>query len=204
MPRTVDHDERRAQLSDALARVAAREGLHAVSMRSVAAEAGVSLRLVQYYFTNKQQLLVGALRRMEEQSNDRWRTRLAEIGRSPVPREILAAFIDEALPTDAPSRDFYMVSAAFSGLASTEPALAAEPLAGGVARLRESVAAAFHEAAGLDQLAPGADPDAEADGLIALCNGLSTAVVIGHHTPERAVDVARYHLDRVLPTAPSR
>ncbi|MGV7636496.1 TetR family transcriptional regulator, partial [Mycobacterium kansasii] len=53
MPRSVDHEERRAQLADALARVAARDGLHAVSMRSVAAEAGVSLRLVQYYFTSK-------------------------------------------------------------------------------------------------------------------------------------------------------
>ncbi|NMD56846.1 MULTISPECIES: TetR/AcrR family transcriptional regulator [Tsukamurella] len=198
MPRTVDHDERRAQLSDALARVAARDGLHAVSMRSVAAEAGVSLRLVQYYFTSKEQLLVGALRHLEEQSNARWRVRLARLGTDPTPRQVLDAFVAEALPTDAPSRDFYLVSNAFSGLATTEPTLAAEPLAGGVGRLRESVATAFREAERLGRLVPGADPGVETDSLIALCNGLSTAVVIGHHTPERAVEVARYHLDRVF------
>ncbi|CAM3964137.1 TetR/AcrR family transcriptional regulator [Tsukamurella ocularis] len=203
MPRTVDHDQRRAQLSDALARVAAREGLHAVSMRSVAAEAGVSLRLVQYYFTSKDQLLIGALRRLEEQSNARWQARLSRTGADPTPRQVLEAFIEEALPTDAPSRDFYLVSAAFTGLASTDPTLAAEPLAGGVGRLRESVDAAFTEADRLGLLPPGADPAAETDSLIALCNGLSTAVVIGHHTPERAGEVARYHLARAFgATAP--
>ncbi|KXP12462.1 TetR family transcriptional regulator [Tsukamurella pulmonis] len=203
MPRTVDHDERRAELSDALARVAARDGLHAVSMRSVAAEAGVSLRLVQYYFTSKQQMLVGALRRLEEQSNARWRARISRLGTDPTPRQVLDAFLEEALPTDGPSRDFYLVSAAFSGLASSEPSLAAEPLAGGVGRLRESVRAAFTEADRLGLLAPGIDADTETDGLIAVCNGLSTAVVIRHHTPERAVEVARYHLDRAFAaTAP--
>ncbi|MDZ5697470.1 helix-turn-helix domain-containing protein [Chelativorans sp. M5D2P16] len=34
-------------------RVASHEGLHAVSFRAVATEAGVSLRLVQYYFGTK-------------------------------------------------------------------------------------------------------------------------------------------------------
>ncbi|MEC4615048.1 TetR/AcrR family transcriptional regulator [Tsukamurella tyrosinosolvens] len=198
MPRSVDHEERRAQLADALARVAARDGLHAVSMRSVAAEAGVSLRLVQYYFTSKEQLLVGALRRLEEQSNSRWQARLARIGTDPTPRQVVDTFIEEALPTDGPSRDFYRVSTAFSGFASTEPALAAEPLAGGVGRLRATVAAAFDDAARAGDLVAGADPGLEADALVALCNGLSAAVAIGHHTPEHAVDVAQYHLSRLF------
>ncbi|BDH55508.1 transcriptional regulator [Tsukamurella sp. PLM1] len=195
MPRSVDHDERRAQIADALARVAARDGLHAVSMRSVAAEAGVSLRLVQYYFTSKQQLLVGALRRLEEQSNERWRERLSALD-APTPRDVLDAFLLEAIPTDGPSYAFYRVSSAFAALAMTNPALAAEPLAGGVGRLRSSIHEAFLEADRLGQVAPGVDLGVETDSLIALCNGLSTAVVIGHHTPERAVEVARYHLDR--------
>ena len=38
-------------------RTAAARGLHATGMREVAAEAGVSLRLVQYYFGTKEELL---------------------------------------------------------------------------------------------------------------------------------------------------
>jgi AcrR family transcriptional regulator len=46
VPKRVDHDERRRQLTDALLRIAGTRGLRAVTMREVAAEAGVSLRLV--------------------------------------------------------------------------------------------------------------------------------------------------------------
>ncbi|MCA0155830.1 TetR/AcrR family transcriptional regulator [Tsukamurella sp. M9C] len=198
MPRTVDHEVRRSQLADALARVAARDGLHAVSMRSVAAEAGVSLRLVQYYFDSKEHLLIGAMRRLEEQSNERWRARLSRGTTTAPPREVLEAFLMEALPTDGPSLDFYRVSTAFTGLALTDPALAAEPLAGGVARLRDAVLSALRSAISNGELSADADPDTEADALVSLCNGLSTAVAIGHHTPERAIEVARYHLARLF------
>src|SRR6266568_1615372 len=61
MPKQVDHDERRRQLTEALLRIAGTRGLRAVSMREIAAEAGVSLRVVQYYFTDKQALLDSAL-----------------------------------------------------------------------------------------------------------------------------------------------
>ena len=61
MPKRVDHEERRRQIADALLRVAATRGLHATGMREVAAEAGVSLRLVQYYFGTKEELLLAAM-----------------------------------------------------------------------------------------------------------------------------------------------
>jgi DNA-binding transcriptional regulator YbjK len=52
----VDHDERRTQIAEALNQVAGGRGLHAVGMRDVAAEAGVSLCLVPYYFQTKEKL----------------------------------------------------------------------------------------------------------------------------------------------------
>jgi AcrR family transcriptional regulator len=52
VPRRVDHEQRRRQITDALLRIAGTRGLQAVTMREVAAEAGVSLRLVQYYATD--------------------------------------------------------------------------------------------------------------------------------------------------------
>lgn len=191
MPRTVDHGERRSELTDAVARIAARDGLQAVTMRAVAAEAGVSLRLVQYYFENKHGLLIGAMRRLEEQSNARWRARLSNTAD---PRAMLHAFISEALPTDPKSTDFYRVSAAFGELARTDTELAAEPLAGGLTRLRSTVLDTFRAA----DLPPDADPEAETDALISLCNGLSTAVLIGHHSADEAVAIAEYQLNRSL------
>src|SRR3546814_14018084 len=65
-----DPTRRRAEIAEALVRVANRDGLHAVTMRSVAAEAGVSLRLVQYYFTSKEELLVGALQHLEQSRSE--------------------------------------------------------------------------------------------------------------------------------------
>ena len=77
MPKRVDHAQRRAHIADALVRVAASEGLHAVTMRGVAAEAGMSLNLVQYYFDSKAKLMHAALERLERQSHERWSARLA-------------------------------------------------------------------------------------------------------------------------------
>lgn len=51
-------EERRAQLIDAGLRIAAREGVEAVTVRGVAAEAGASLGVVHYCFADKDELLV--------------------------------------------------------------------------------------------------------------------------------------------------
>jgi AcrR family transcriptional regulator len=53
MPKKVDRQERRTLIADALMRVAADQGLAAVSLRTVAAEAGVSAGMVQPYFRTK-------------------------------------------------------------------------------------------------------------------------------------------------------
>lgn len=63
MPKIVDHDQRRAELVDALWRVVTRDGVAAITIRSVAAEAGVPPGLVSYYFPDRAALLAGAMRR---------------------------------------------------------------------------------------------------------------------------------------------
>ena len=71
MPKRVDHEERRRQIADALLRAAATRGLHATGMREVAAEAGVSLRLVQYYFGTKEELMLFAMQQLAVQFAER-------------------------------------------------------------------------------------------------------------------------------------
>ncbi|MEV3964494.1 TetR/AcrR family transcriptional regulator [Nocardia sp. NPDC050193] len=202
MPRTADHTARRAQIADALVRVAARDGLHAATMRSVAAEAEVSLRLVQYYFHTKTGLLLGALQHLEQQTRSRWDQRLAGLP-APIPqRAFVEAFLAEALPTDEPSRTFHLVGTSYAMLALTDPDLEAPPFAARIAHLRQQLTDALSHAADIGELAPGIDPHLEASRLVALANGLGTGLLAGHHTSDTAEQLLRYHLDQLFPSPP--
>ena len=132
MPRRVDHEERRRQIADALVRTAATRGLHATGMREVAAEAGVSLRLVQYYFGTKEELLLAAMQHLAARFGERAMTRINRIKETedPVnPRDVIAAILTEALPADDERRTFTLVYTAYLALSLTDPALAIAPLA---------------------------------------------------------------------------
>lgn len=191
MPRTADHDARRTQIIDGLVRVAGRDGLHAVTMRAVAAEAGVSLRLVQYYFESKAQLMNAALERLERQSHERWAARLEGL-RDPSPREVVEALVAEALPTDPESRVFHQVWTSYAVLAMTEPPMAAQPFVEGPDRLERQII-------GILAGAGAADPETEAARLLALAHGLGTSVLVGRRSAESAMRILRRHLDELFP-----
>lgn len=57
--------DRQARILDAVLAILSREGISGVSMRAVAAEAGVALGLVNYHYTDKTSLIAAALRRVE-------------------------------------------------------------------------------------------------------------------------------------------
>jgi AcrR family transcriptional regulator len=198
MPKHVDHDERRAQISDALLRIAGTTGLHTATMRSVAAEAGVSLRLVQYYFKTKEGLLEYTLRHLATQMAARAHARLAHLAGTPGPRDVITAVLTEALPTDSESRTFHLVYTAYAMLALTDPALPVDsfvdPPNAMEAYLRDQLRAA--QTAGTT--APGIDAAAETAGLLAMSAGLGTSVLLGQRSSEDAMTVLRYHLDRIF------
>lgn len=204
MPRTVDHAQRRAQITDGLVRVAAREGLHAVTMRSVAAASGVSLRLVQYYFDSKAQLMRAALERLEAQSHARWAARLAALAPDPSARAVVETCLAEALPTDEESRAFHVVWTAYASLAMTDPSLAEQPFADGPRRLERALAGVLERASRDGELVAGAEPAHEAARLLALGHGLGTSVLVGQRSAGDAADVLRYHVDRLFTSAVRR
>lgn len=198
MPRTADHQARRTQIADGLIRVAGRDGLHAVTMRSVAAESGVSLRLVQYYFRNKAQLMHGALRHLERQSNERWTARLAQLPSPPSARAFIEAFLAEALPTDEQSRTFHLVWTSYAVLAMTDRELADRPFVEGPNRLERQLADVLRQAQVSGELATDLDVSFEAARLLTINHGLGTSVLVGQRTAEAAMTVLRYHLDRIF------
>ena len=205
MPKRVDHEERRRQIADALLRAAAARGLHATGMREVAAEAGVSLRLVQYYFGTKEELLLSGMQQLAARFAERAMTRirrLKETGGQTGPRDVIAAILTEALPVDDDRRTFAVLNAAYFALSLSDPALAIGPLVGNSNAVINVVAAQLREAQAAGNTPAPLDPEAEALSLLAMSHGLSLSVLGGQSSAERAQAVIDYHLDRLFP--PSR
>ena len=199
MPKRVDHAERRARIIDALLRVAGREGLAAVTMRAVAAEAGVSLRLVQYYFDTKADLLHAVLEDLERRSHERWNARLTALPSAPSTRDHVEQFLAEALPTDEPSRVFHLVWTSYAVLAMTDPELARLPFVAGPDRLERHLTETLRTAQQRGELVADTDPAIEAARLVTLTHGLGTSLLVGQRSEQEATAVLHYHLDRVLP-----
>ncbi|MFJ8942488.1 TetR/AcrR family transcriptional regulator [Streptomyces sp. NPDC102395] len=180
MAKRVDHAERRTEIAEALVRVAGRRGPHAVGMRDVAAEAGVSLRLVQYCFQTKEKLLLFGLELLTERFGERVSARARAAGDSPGPRAMVEALLMAAPPTDDESRTFHHLCTSYAVLAVNDPALAAQPA---------------QEAALLE---PGVDVRLEAAGLLAMSAGLGTSILVGQRSPESATKVLEHHLNQVF------
>ena len=179
MPRTVDRRERRELLANALMRLAAAQGLEAVSLRHVAAEAGVSTGMVQHYFRTKDEMMAFAF----EMVTDRIRTRSQAAAAPETPHELVRGLLLEILPLDEMRRLENHVVLAFLAYAAVKPSIAAglRTSAGG---MRVFLADQLR-AAGVD----GVDPERAAAGLLALVDGLGLQLLLGRYAEEDAVAV---------------
>ncbi|MFE9030412.1 TetR/AcrR family transcriptional regulator [Streptomyces iakyrus] len=200
MPKRVDHAERRTEIAEALVRVAGRRGLHAVGMREVAAEAGVSLRLVQYYFQTKEKLLLFGLELLAERFGERVSARVRAAGDAPGPRAMVEALLMAALPTDDESRTFHHLYTSYAVLAVNDPALAAQPFIKNPDAAEDALTELLRQAQEAALLEPGVDARLEAAGLLAMSAGLGTGVLVGQRSPESAITVLSHHLNRIFRT----
>ena len=199
MPKRVDHEQRRRQIAEALLRVAAARGLHQAGLREVAAEAGMSVRLIQYYFGTKEQLLLYATQYLAVALADRAKARIAAAGPDAGPRAIIEAILAEALPDDEDSRVFHVIWTSYLALSLTDPGLTMGPLARGSDVVIDVIAAQLRTAQEAGQMPPGLDPGLEATSLVALSAGLGTSVLVRDRDAGQAWAVIRYQLDRLLP-----
>jgi len=76
MPKLVDHLERREELLEAVWRVLARDGLHGTTIRTIANETGWSAGVLAHYFTDKEDILISALRLSHTRIVARWEEKL--------------------------------------------------------------------------------------------------------------------------------
>lgn len=172
-------------MAAALVRCARTRGLHHCGFREVAAEAGVSVNLVQYYFPTKEALLLGGLVHVRTLISERF----VSLPREPKAR--VRGLLESVLPTDEAGTDLYRVHAAYAALAFTDPALAAQPHAAGPDELLPELTDLLTELA-----VP--EPKLVATGLLALCTGLSAYLTSGFLTADDALRTLHAELDRVL------
>jgi AcrR family transcriptional regulator len=119
MPKVVDIEQRRAELTEAAARLIARSGIESATMREVAAEAGWTTGALTHYFADKRELL---LTTFQASLTNRRAHRPADADASPAAQ--LRASLDGALPLDEARRRHWMVTIAFCAQAAGDPELA--------------------------------------------------------------------------------
>lgn len=213
MPRQVDHVSRRRTIAEAVCRLADERGLEGVTLRDVAARAEVSMGAVQRCFRTKEEMLVFALGYVGERIGERVRARLVRSPAQSAGTALGYAAAEVALLGEE-HRAEARVWLAFVAQAAVSEALAGT-LRANYAALEEVFARLVAEVAETGGGAAGAAPvagaeSAEPDGgaprpepldprraartLLALADGLTAHVLVGHLAPAEAHDVLHAHL----------
>lgn len=110
MPKIVDHEEQRRQLSATVAQVVAELGLENTTLRTVAAHHGCTKGMVQHYFADKEELLLGALAYVEDCCADR----MLERGQEDAGLDLLQSRLAAQLPVKPQIVEEWQVRLAFN------------------------------------------------------------------------------------------
>jgi AcrR family transcriptional regulator len=111
---------RQSAITDALLQIVAERGFEEVSVREVAAGAGVSIGTVQHYFPTKDEMLVAAYHEVVS----RVRARLTRLPVGEDNRKYLSSVLSEILPVDERRRIEARIHVAFAARAANAPRLA--------------------------------------------------------------------------------
>ncbi|MGI5447909.1 TetR/AcrR family transcriptional regulator [Streptomyces sp. CA-243310] len=201
MPKQVDYADRRHLIAEAVCRLADEHGLEGVTLRDVAARAQVSMGAVQRCFRTKEEMLSFTLGQVGDRIGERIRARLVAS-----PAQSASTALGHAATEVALLREEHRAEArvwlAFVAQAAVNETLAATLKANYAALQKafthlvaEAVESVDGPAAPIDgPLGAPVDASHEARTLLALTDGLTTHVLIGHLTPRAARDVLHAHL----------
>ncbi|MFC8190996.1 TetR/AcrR family transcriptional regulator [Cellulomonas sp. NPDC057328] len=195
MPRLVDHEERRREITGAARRVIAHHGLRAATFQSVAEEAGISVRLVQYYFGSKRDVLLATHQAVVADAGRRFAQRLAGLGAGAEPAHVVRGLLVELLPTDGARREDAVVLGAFHADGLTGSDLTSEETLGAPRLLVDAVAAQVRRL----RAPEGAHlADLDAWLVVAAAAGLAQAMLADPVAAARADELLDRLLDRML------
>lgn len=167
------HALRRRQVAEAVERLVAAHGLDGVTVAKTAAEAGVSVGLVQHYFASKDDLLRYAYTQVTERALARAIKQAEEMDRHHGRiQEVLQHALAERLPLDEARRTEWRVAFAFATRAVDNPHLAAVRNHT-EAQIRARLAQAIGNGKKCGEVRKHTDPAAQAARLLAYVDGLA-------------------------------
>lgn len=120
MPRTVDHEKRRKEVIDIASKLVSERGLHEVSLRDIAREAGSSTMIVSHYFKGKSEMMLHVMRQSLEAHLDRRRSLILAH-----PDDLLSV-IQFLLPYDQARIQKWKIWMAFLSMSTTDERFAEE------------------------------------------------------------------------------
>lgn len=167
MPKIVDHEVRRAEISRVIVRAIAKEGLDNVTIRGIAKEGGFSSGALAHYFTNKDEMINFAFSVVAEDAYLRIDQKLTKCSSA---LKKLRVIIEEHLP-DAAGESMAAISLAFWGSALHDPALASRFLEI-YERWRSYLRRYIEEAIEQKEIAPLENIKDEVDLIVAMTDGL--------------------------------
>ena len=198
MPKLIDQDSRRHEIAHAVWRIVLRDGVSAVSIRDVAAEAGLAVGSVRHVFGSKAELLEYSMALVHEQTRDRVAAHFAIKD----PRKFAEAVLAELLPLDDQRRPEMAVNMAVVAESPSHPGLRRVALDAQQA-VSEACVAVLTRLRHDDLIRPGADMAYEAERLHALVDGLALHALTAERKdlrPKAILAVLRAHLAELAPT----
>ena len=198
MPKLIDQDSRRHEIAHAVWRIVLRDGVSAVSIRDVAAEAGLAVGSVRHVFGSKAELLEYSMALVHEQTRDRVAAHFAIKD----PRKFVEAVLAELLPLDDQRRTEMAVNMAVVAESPSHPGLRRVALDAQQA-VSEACVALLTRLRHDDLIRPGADMAYEAERLHALVDGLALHALTAERKdlrPKAILAVLRAHLAELAPT----
>lgn len=168
MPKLIDHEGRRDEIAEAVWRIVVRDGVSAVSMRDVAAEAGLAVGSVRHVFANKAELLQYSMALVHERVGRRVESHFTITD----PRKLAEAVLTEMMPLDDRRRMEMAVNMAVVAESPSDPALRRVAL-GAQSAVADACAAVLHVLNGHKLIRADADLDYETERLHALVDGLA-------------------------------
>lgn len=173
MPKIVDHEAQRETFAEAAMRLIARHGLEGVTMRAVAAEAGLSYGSLFHYFDSKEELLMHAVRTTMGQQT----RRVNEFSSQYSGLEALEHLLCDDAVTSESSRDVWLVWMAFQYQAALRESFG-EMNAELVDGWQERIRVLLNDAKSAGQIHETIDTDVEASALWAYSSGIGQLGVL--------------------------
>ena len=186
VPKLVDHDVRRREIAQAVWAVIAERGIEGVTLRSVAAEAGVSVGRIQHYYASREELVRDSCRELLKAATQRF-----EAVDDTTPVERLRRLILGRIPTTPEFAIGTSIWLAYEAKSVDDPVIAELVQRGHAGGVRET--AALLGECGVT------DASSVALRLMATTEGLAIRVLVGGLEPRAATELLEDLITEALP-----